>query len=222
MEARGLRSGERALRSEGRRRRPQVLWSGRKPRGGPPGSGRGVETPQGIDTPRVDALPRRDKTPRVATKGNRVTGGGGQGRGGGGNPTTNRASADSGADGGNDGMARGPRTALPPRPRYTAADNDSAGPLPQKSDGADGARTENGMHLRREYGLLALEDPEGGRSKAGPWVRRDVHGATRGTSENGADRDNNRGQDRAARAPSAWHAGGQRRGADPPQPVTCA
>ena len=78
-------------------------------------------------------------------------------------------------------MARGPRTAALPRPRDTAAADDNAGNLPQQSDGANGARPKNGMHLRREYGLLATEDPEGGRANTGPWERGDGHGATGGT-----------------------------------------
>ena len=67
-------------------------------------------------------------------------------------------------------MARGLRTEALLRPSGMVADNDSAGPLPQQSDGADGTRPKNGTHLRRKYGLLALEEPEkpeGGRSNAG-------------------------------------------------------
>ena len=116
--------------------------------------------PQGINTPIVDALTRGDKTPGVDTEGNGATGEDGWGRGGDGNPPTTRASVYSGADGGKNGMARGPRTEAPPRPSSTAADKDSTGPLPWKSDGADGSRPKNGTHPRREYGLLAPEEPE--------------------------------------------------------------
>ena len=123
-----------------------------------------------------------DKTPGVDTEGNGETGEDGQWQGGDGNPLTTRASADSGADGGNDGMARRPRTAPLPRPSGTAVDDDSAGPLPRQSDGA---RPENGMHPRREYGLLAPEEPEGGRANAGPRARGDCHGSTRVTVEKG-------------------------------------
>ena len=60
-------------------------------------------------------------------------------------------------------MIRGPRKVAPPRlERGMAADDNSVWPQPQKSDGADGARTENGTHLRRDYGILAPEEPEGG------------------------------------------------------------
>ena len=69
--------------------------------------------------------------------------------------------------------------------RDTEVDENSAGPLPRQSDGTDGARPKNGMHPRCEYGLLAPEEPEGGRSNTGPWVRGDGHGATRGTAEKG-------------------------------------
>ena len=145
------------------------------------GVGGGVESPQGIDTPGVDALPRRGENPGVENNGDRVTGEDGRGQGGDGNSPTTRASADSRANDGNDGVAHGPRTAAFPHPSGTAADNDSVGPLPRQSDSADGARPENGMHLRRKYGLLAPEEPEGSRSNAGPRARGDGHRATRGT-----------------------------------------
>ena len=86
---------------------------------------------------------------------------GGRGRGGYGKPPITRASEESGANDGNEGMACGPRTAPPPHPqRDTAADNNSVGPQPQQSDGTDGASPKNGMHSYHEYGLLALEDLE--------------------------------------------------------------
>ena len=125
----------------------------------------GVDLSQGIDTPGVDAFLRGDEPPGVDTKGDGVTWEDRQGRVGDGNPPTTRASADSG----NNGMARGPRTMVPPRPSDTAKDDDSAGPLPWQSKGADGARPENSMHPRRKYGLLAPEEPEKGRANAGPW-----------------------------------------------------
>ena len=86
------------------------------------------------------------------------------GRGWGGHKTspTNRAIEESGADGSNDSMARRVSMEAPPGPRDTSADDVSAGALPRKYDCTDGDRTENGMHLRREYGLLALEELEGG------------------------------------------------------------
>ena len=82
-------------------------------------------------------------------------------------------------------MARKPRTAAPPQQRSTVADDDSAGTLPRKSNGANGARSKNGMHPRREYNLLALEAPEGGQANAVPSARGDSHGATRGMMEAG-------------------------------------
>ena len=45
--------------------------------------------------------------------------------------------------------------------RDTAVDENSARPQPQKSDGTDGVRPKNGIHLRCEYSLLAPEEPEG-------------------------------------------------------------
>ena len=82
-------------------------------------------------------------------------------------------------------MAREPRTAAAPRPSGTAADDDSAGPLLRQSDGADGARSKNGMHPRRDYNLLASEAPEGVRANAGPSARGEGNGATRETAESG-------------------------------------
>ena len=58
-------------------------------------------------------------------------------------------------------MACEPRTASPPRPSGMASDNDSTGPLPRKSNGADGVRSKNDMHPRRKYDLMASETPEG-------------------------------------------------------------
>ena len=83
-------------------------------------------------------------------------------------------------------MVCGPRTAASPRlHRDTASGDNSAGPQPQQSDVTDGARPKNGMHSRRKYSLLVPEESEGGRANAGPWVRGDGHGATRGTAEEG-------------------------------------
>ena len=130
--------------------------------GGRYGVGGGVESLQGIDTPGVDTLPRGDKTPGVATKGDGVTEEDRWGRGGDGNHPTTQVSEESRADCGNDGMARRLRTAVTPRPRDTVADNDSAGPLPRQSIGTNSARPENGMHFHHEYGLLVLEELEGG------------------------------------------------------------
>ena len=57
-----------------------------------------------------------------------------------------------------------------------ASDDGSAGPLLQKSDGADSARPQNGMHPRRGFDLLASEAREGGRSNAGDTGREAGHG----------------------------------------------
>ena len=116
-------------------------------------------------------MPWGDETPGVDTEGNGVTGQDGWGQVGYGNPPTTRASADSVNDGGNDSMVRGPRTVAPPCPSGTVADNNSAGALPQQSEGADGSRTEIFMHLCRKYGLLSPEELDGVRSNAGPRSR---------------------------------------------------
>ena len=50
-------------------------------------------------------------------------------------------SEDSRANGGNNDMARKPRTTPPSRLSVKAADDNSAGLLPRQSDGADGARS---------------------------------------------------------------------------------
>ena len=134
----------------------------------------------------VDELPRGDETPGVATEGEGMTGKDRQGGREDGTPPTTQATEESGAGGGNEVMTSGLRTAPPLRPqRGTTADEDSMGPQPRKSDGADSARTENGTHLRRKYGLLAPEVPEGGTDNAGLQVRGDSHGATRGTADEG-------------------------------------
>ena len=63
-----------------------------------------------------------------------------------------------GDDGGEGGPMSRSRTAEPPgTQRDTAADNDSAGTLPHQSDGANDVRSKTGMHLHREYDLLASE-----------------------------------------------------------------
>ena len=62
----------------------------------------------------------------------------------------------------------GPRTVEPPGPqRGMVTDDSSAGTLSRQFYGANGARSKNGMHPRREYNLLASEVPEGGRANAG-------------------------------------------------------
>ena len=125
------------------------------------------------------------RNPLSEHRGQRSDKGGRRGRGGDGTPHTNQASKDSGADGVNERMLRRPRTAVPPRPRDMGTDDNSVGPLPRQSDGADGARPKNGMHSRRKYGLLAPEEMEKGRSNTGPRARGDGHRATIGTAEEG-------------------------------------
>ena len=115
------------------------------PGGDSQGVGGGVESSQGIDNPGVDALPRGDKNLQVATKGDGVTGEDGRGQGRDGTPPTTQAIRESGANGGNDGMARGLRMVVPPRPRDTLADDDIAGTLMRKSDGTNSARPKYGM-----------------------------------------------------------------------------
>ena len=60
----------------------------------------------------------------------------------------------------------------------TAAGDDSEGTRPEHFDGADGARTKNGMHPHREYNNVASEATERGQSSAGAAAREDRHGAT--------------------------------------------
>ena len=133
--------------------------------------GGGGESPEGIETPRLEEFPRWDETSGVPTKGGGVPGGDGQGRGVDVNPPTTQAIKASGASGGDEGMMFGPGTAAPPIPQLgTAADKDSMGTLHRHSDGADGARPENGMELRRKYGLLAPEEPAGDPAAAGTQV----------------------------------------------------
>ena len=81
-------------------------------------------------------------------------------------------------------MTRGTRTATPPQPqRSTETDNDSAGPQKRQSDGADGARPKNGMHLRRKYGILEPEETAGGPANVGLRVRGAGHKSIRGAAD---------------------------------------
>ena len=47
------------------------------------------------------------------------------------------------------------------------ADDGGKGPRPDHSDDTHGARSENGMHPRREYNILASEATEGVHASAG-------------------------------------------------------
>ena len=137
-----------------------IEWC-KTPGGGHQGVGEVVELLQGIDTPGVDALPRGDKTPGVATKGNIITGGYGQRWGW--LETPHHLSK------------QGKRSQRRQR-RYGVRAKDSAVATPEGHGGRQQQRgppaaeigrrqqckAQNGMHPRRKYGLLALEEPEGG------------------------------------------------------------
>ena len=77
-------------------------------------------------------------------------------------PPTTRATEERGAIGDDEVMTHGPGKAAASSPQQgTAADEDIAGPQKRNSDRTDGARPKNGMQLRREYGLLAPDEPTG-------------------------------------------------------------
>ena len=59
-----------------------------------------------------------------------------------------------------------------------AAGDGGEGTPPEHFDGADGARTENGMYLRCEYNNVALEASERGQASAGTAAGEYVHGGT--------------------------------------------
>ena len=59
----------------------------------------------------------------------------------------------------------------------TVAEDGGKGPQTEHYDGADGARSENGMHRHREYNILASKATEGGHASAGAANREDGHGA---------------------------------------------
>ena len=56
----------------------------------------------------------------------------------------------------------GQQTEEPPGTTEMAEDNGSVDTWPRQSDGADGARSEHGALVRREYNLLTSEATEGG------------------------------------------------------------
>ena len=132
-----MKTGRQALRSGRRRGGREPYRVARDPSGvGGEGGGReayGVSENSGGDCHGVgggveDAFPQGDETNGVETDGNRAKGDDKQGWEGDRNPHTTRAIAESGADGNNDGMARGLRTAPPPRPNRTAEDDNRIGP----------------------------------------------------------------------------------------------
>ena len=59
----------------------------------------------------------------------------------------------------------------------TAAGDDSKGNRLEHFDGADGARTKNGMHPLREYDNVALEATDRGQASAGAAAVEDGYGA---------------------------------------------
>ena len=69
------------------------------------------------------------------------------------------------------------RTEYPPGTMYMAEDNDSLGPWPRKSDGADGARSKHGALACRKYDLLASEATERLLANAGAVGSENGHGA---------------------------------------------
>ena len=74
-------------------------------------------------------------------------------------------------------------TSAPPHPQWgTAADKDSAGSMHRHTNGADSARPKNGMHTRREYGLLAPTEPAENPAAAGTKVSKDSHEANMDTA----------------------------------------
>ena len=80
-------------------------------------------------------------------------------------------------DGGN-GAARQGDTEMPNAAMETAEGAGGAGHPPKNSTDAAAATTENGMHLRREYGKVASEALVGVQASAGPAPAEDGHGAT--------------------------------------------
>ena len=60
----------------------------------------------------------------------------------------------------------------------TAAGDGGEGPRPEHFDGADGARTKNGMHPRRKYDNVASEAMERGQASSGAAAGEDSHGVT--------------------------------------------
>ena len=66
-----------------------------------------------------------------------------------------------------------------------AIDRYSEETLHRHPDSTDGTRPENGMQSRREYDILAQEEPAGNPAAAGIQVRGHGNGATRGADDQG-------------------------------------
>ena len=188
---------------------------GENPREDLHGVGGGVKLPQGINTPGVEELPRGDKTPKGATKGKGVTG--------------------------EDRQEWGQKPYHHPskrgkwiwrrQKRHGARAEDGSGAAPAK--GHSGRRQQRGApateiqgHQRRQAHKRHALAPQvwitgargaGGESSQhgapGKGIRPRGHKGDGGREADG-DRDGRR--DRAARDPSARHAGGRRRGENPP------
>ena len=67
---------------------------------------------------------------------------------------------------------------MPDKAMETAGGDVSAGHPPENFGGVDGATTENGKPLRREYDNVLSEALERGPASAGPVSGEDGHGAT--------------------------------------------
>ena len=179
----GLQSGQQSLGGGGQVGGPRGLRSGGKSRGGGQGVQGGFDLSQGIDTPGVDKLNRGGKPPDWPPRVRECrekTNGGGEGTE---NPTTQetRAGLNSGGD---EERMGGPGTAPPPRlQRGTSEVRDSTGTLHRHTASTNGARPENDMHSRREYGLLSPTEQADDPVAAGNQVKRYGHNSSRGTAK---------------------------------------
>ena len=93
-------------------------------------------------------------------------------------PPAVQATRRQGPDGG-DGAARSGRKATTSADIETAAGDGGKGPPSNHFEGADVARTENGMHPLREYKNVASEASERGQASAGPLQERTSMGPQR-------------------------------------------
>ena len=142
------------------------------------GVGGGVDLSQGYSTPKVAEGPRGDETPGDLAASRYQRGEGGRGRGRGDkNPPTAQATRRQVPDGG-DGAARNGQTAVLSAEIETVVGDSGEGSLPKNFNEADGARTKNCMHPRREYKNVASEVSERGQASAGAAAGEDSHGAT--------------------------------------------
>ena len=161
--------------------------------------------PQVADTPGVAEVPLREETlegPQRPRANQEQTEGGQTGQGGDENPPTAQATRGAGSRRRRrraDGWAEDGGAAFP-----TAGHSGGRrqhGALPRKSDGADSARSKNGMHPRRESDLLASEATEGGRANVRGTGSEASHGATE--EQEGTEPEEGVGQNPAVCAPRA-------------------